>query len=91
MALASQPVRAQVGEAAVVVVKVYYSGIRTGHILISRGPNSNEEIEFTDNKPNVEAEKLQGVIAKLHQEGFRLRSTISRSEGQSPLLIFEKD
>jgi hypothetical protein len=59
--------------------------------MISRGPSNTEDIEFINNKSAVESEAIQVAIAKLYQQGYRLRSTLSASAVNSPMLIFAKD
>jgi hypothetical protein len=91
VALASQPVMAQTGTPDVVVVKLYRSGVRTGHILISRGESTSEDIEYTDKTTDSESVALQAAFAKLYRQGYRLRGTLGPSTFNSPLFIFAKD
>jgi opacity protein-like surface antigen len=90
VALASQPVVAQAGEPEVIVVQVYYTGIATGHILITRGAGKNEDIEFKGKSWTETGEAVQAAIAKLYKEGYSVKSTYAPGTGSAATLILVK-
>jgi hypothetical protein len=92
VALASSPVRAQTVRPPVVVVQLYFSGISTQHIAITRGEGQTEDIEFKDpgTKDHRTTEAYQRALAQLYQEGYTLKSTFSLATNAVVTLIFEK-
>jgi hypothetical protein len=92
LALASSPALAQVGGPPVVVVQLYYSGLGTGHIAVTRGEGKTEDIEYkaTTIKQHVASETYQRVFTQLYQEGYALKSTFSPGDGSVVTLIFDK-
>jgi hypothetical protein len=92
VALASQPVIAQTSVPQVIVVQVYFTGLGTGHLTVTRGEGQTEDIEFkqTNIKQATEAETCQRVFEKLYQEGYSLKSTFSPGTGGISTLIFAK-
>ncbi|RZL13440.1 MAG: hypothetical protein EOO62_08125 [Hymenobacter sp.] len=68
LALAAAPAMAQAGAPAVVVVQLYYSGIGTGHVAVTRGEGKTEDIEYkvTNIKQHTAAETYQRVFAQLY-------------------------
>jgi hypothetical protein len=90
VALASQPVMAQTGEADVVVVRVYDAGANV-ELAISRGKGQVEMIKFSsgvsDKHLKEAAEGYQQALAKLYQEGYSLKSTFTTSENLSTLVF----
>jgi hypothetical protein len=92
LALTSQPVIAQTVRPPVVVVQLYFSGISTHHIAITRGEGQTEDIEFKDQgtKEHGTAEAYQRALARLYQEGYTLKSTFSLGTLSTVTLVFEK-
>ena len=92
LALASSPALAQAGGPAVVVVQLYYSGIGTGHVAVTRGEGKTEDIEYkvVSIKQHVAAETYQRVFAQLYQEGYALKSTFSPGDDSVVTLVFDK-
>jgi hypothetical protein len=92
VALASQPALAQTGEPPVIVVQLYYTGLFTAHITITRGDNKTEDIEFkeTSTRDYTTAQAYQRVLVRLYQEGYALKSTFKSGENQPVTLIFDK-
>ncbi|RZJ93158.1 MAG: hypothetical protein EOO60_05645 [Hymenobacter sp.] len=77
VALASQPVKAQVAEPAVITVQVYTGGVSGGYLLICRGEGKTEEIPFKSTKRYGSIEAYQRALAKLCQEGYTLKGTFA--------------
>jgi hypothetical protein len=92
VALASQPVMAQVGGADVVVVRVVDTG---GRLVIGYPDGKTEEVSFTSNYSSKglaeSAVQLQKAIASLYQKGYSLKSTFSGAGGAVSTLIFVKE
>jgi hypothetical protein len=82
VALASQPVMAQTGGADVVVVNVYYTGLGTGHLGLTRASGTTDVAQFknTSAARKEEAAAYQQLFAQLYQEGYSLKSTLVRAE-----------
>lgn len=51
-------------------MQVYYTGVNTGHILITRGTDKNEDIEFKGKSMTETGEAVQAAIVKLYKEGI---------------------
>ena len=94
VALASQPVQAQTTRPNVIVVQVYYTGMNTQHIAITRGEGQTEDIEIKGTSPNGSdhkaAEAYQRVVEKLFSEGYTLKSTFSLGTSPNVTLLFEQ-
>lgn len=92
LALAATPALAQAAGPGVVVVQLYYSGIGTGHVAVTRGEGKTEDIEYkvTNIKQHVAAETYQRVFAQLYQEGYVLKSTFGPGDGSVVTLVFDK-
>jgi hypothetical protein len=94
MALASQPAMAQTGGADVVVVRLA-DGTSASQLIIVRGPGKNEQIDLltsTNTKGLISSgEAIQQAIAKLYQEGYSLKSSISGYQGSVSTLVFVKE
>jgi hypothetical protein len=92
LALASQPVMAQTGQPPVIVVQLYYTGLFTAHITITRGDNKTEDIEFkeTNTRDHTTAQAYQRVLVRLYQEGYALKSSFRVGDNQPVTLIFDK-
>jgi hypothetical protein len=99
VALASSPVMAQTGGADVVVVRVNEGSAAVGSncLIVVRGKGKSEKIAFPTEQqiagPSAQAlttsgEIMQGVFAKLHQQGYTLKSTFGH--GSTTTLIFAK-
>jgi hypothetical protein len=89
MALASQPVKAQTGGlAAVVVVQIYQSTLNKGRIVVERGVDKPEIVEFKFSPQDEQAAAYQHIFAKLAQEGYVLKSTFSVQGGGATTLGF---
>jgi hypothetical protein len=93
VALASQPVMAQTGGVDVVVVRVFDNGSSV-NLVINRGPGKSEKVFFgsggNDKHLADTAEAYQQLIAKLHQEGYGLKSTFPAVNGLATL-VFVKE
>jgi hypothetical protein len=92
VALASQPVVAQTSGPNAVVVQVYYTGVNTQHIAITRGEGKTEDIQLKNTSINDHkaAESYQRVMEKLLAEGYTLKSTFSLGTTANVTLLFEK-
>jgi hypothetical protein len=78
VALASQPVRAQTGEPAVVVVRIVEEHPSAYlRIIIARGTGKPEEIGVKNKQLGGEAgtEASQKVFADLYAQGYKLKSS----------------
>ena len=88
LALSASPVLAQTSAPAVAVVKVWVKGFTEGHILIDRD-GKMEDVEYkasgTAKGLETEADTLRQVVAKLYQEGYSLKASLSPT-----MLIFVK-
>lgn len=93
VALASQPTMAQTGGADVVVRLA--DGTNASQLIIVRGPGKNEQIDLltsTNTKGLISSgEAIQQAIAKLYQEGYSLKSSISGYQGSVSTLVFVKE
>jgi hypothetical protein len=92
VALASQPVKAQTGGADVVIVKIT-EGIESLHIDIARRTGKPEVLDYKAKdlrEGGAAAAATQRVIAKLYQEGYRLKGTYGGNQGYLSTLIFVK-
>ncbi|MGI4822687.1 MAG: hypothetical protein ACRYFV_15870 [Janthinobacterium lividum] len=88
LALGSSPVMAQTGTPAVAVVRNWANGLASGHLLIDRD-GKTEQVDYnaatTAKGVESEAEAVRQVVAKLYQEGYSLKASLSPN-----LLIFVK-
>jgi hypothetical protein len=87
VALASQPVMAQTGGPAVVVVQIYQSSPNKGRIVVERGVDKPEIVEFKFSPQDEQAAAYQHIFAKLAQEGYVLKSTFSIQAGSTTLVF----
>lgn len=80
VALASQPVMAQTGNAEVVVVRLEES-LRRVYVSVTRADGKSEQLEFESGSGNNgldnSGQGYQKLIAGLYQQGYRLQSTFS--------------
>ena len=92
VALSSTPAVAQTERPAAVVARLYYTGIGTLHVAIARGAGQTEDtiIRSSGNNDHTLAETYQQVLARLYQEGYTLRSTVTTEHIYSVTLLFEK-
>jgi hypothetical protein len=67
VAMASSPVLAQTSTSEVAIVQLYFTGINTGHLSLTRTTGTTEAA-------------YQRVFTQLYQEGYSLKSTITRAE-----------
>ncbi len=78
--LAPSPVWAQTGGADVVVVQLYFTGLGTGHLSLTRATGTSEAATFKDSSTHQEeAAACQRVFAQLSQEGYAVKSTVTRA------------
>jgi hypothetical protein len=81
VAMASSPVLAQTSTSEVAIVQLYFTGINTGHLSLTRTTGTTEAAQFkTSNTHQEEAAAYQRVFTQLYQEGYSLKSTITRAE-----------
>lgn len=80
-AVASSPVLAQTGTSEVAIVQLYFTRINTGHLSLTRTTGTTEAAQFkTSNTHQEEATAYQRVFTQLYQDGYSLKSTITRLE-----------
>jgi hypothetical protein len=91
VALFSSPVMAQTGGTNVVVLNVYYTGLGTGHLGLTRTTGSTEVAQFKNSNSarQEETAAYQRVFTQLCQEGYSLKSTVPRDVNQC-MWIFVK-
>ncbi|MDO7851384.1 hypothetical protein [Hymenobacter convexus] len=93
VALSGSPVMAQAAEPDIVVVRVYDNG---GNVeaSISRANGKSEMVKFngglSDKGITDSGQGYQKLIARLYQEGYRLRSTFSTGQAAFTTLVFVK-
>ncbi len=92
VALISQPAMGQTSRPNVVVVQLYYTGLSTQHIAITRGEGHTEDIQFKNTSPEEHkaAEAYQRVMEKLFAERYTLKSTFSLGTNANVTLLFEQ-
>lgn len=77
-----------------VIVQLYYTGLGTQHIAITRGEGQTEDIELKGTPPSGSdhkaAEAYQRVVEKLASEGYTLKSTFSVGTSPNVTLLFEQ-
>jgi len=80
VALASQPVLAQIGGPEVTVVRIT-EGVRRVNVSITRPDGKSEQLAFENGAVGERLDKsgqgYQKLFAKLYQQGYRLQSTFS--------------
>ena len=80
VALASQPVAAQTGEAEVLVVRIT-EYVTTVHVSVTRGEGRSEQWKFDSGdrgqRLDVSGQGYQKLLADLYKQGFHLQSTFS--------------
>jgi hypothetical protein len=88
VALASQPMKAQVSDAEIIIVQTTLISRGEGYITITRGTEKAEQVGFTTNskKDPEEAVAYQQVMTKLYQEGYTLKSTFTTSSGKEEIV-----
>jgi hypothetical protein len=87
VALASQPVMAQTGGPAVVVVQIYQSSLNKGRLAVDRGTGKPEIVEFKFNPQEEQSAAYQHTFTKLAEEGYVLKSTFSIQAGSTTLIF----
>jgi hypothetical protein len=87
VALASQPVMAQTVGPAIIVVQVYPAAFAKWQIVIDRGGDKPEVVEFKADPSIKQAGVYQHTFEKLAQEGYVIKSTFSL-EPHSTTLVF---
>jgi hypothetical protein len=90
VALASQPVMAQTGGPSVVVVQLYQSGFTKYQIVIDRGGDTPEVVEFKADPQIKQAGVYQHIFEKLAQEGYVIQSTFSLIPNSTTLVFGKK-
>jgi hypothetical protein len=88
VALASQPVLAQTGEAGVVIMRVFEGPNQTRVVLAYEG-NKTEVIKFETGFSD--AANYQQVVSRLQKEGYSLKGlTSASSPGYATTWVFVK-
>jgi hypothetical protein len=90
VALASQPVMAQTAGPSIVVVQVFAAGFAKYQVVIDRGGDKPELVEFKADPQVKQAGVYQHIFEKLAQEGYVIKSTFSL-EPHLTTLVFGKN